>query len=98
MKEGAYLQLTAGSLVGQYGPEAQRTAYWIASRNEAHLLASDAHDVFDRKNRLLEAYDWLVRELGSETAAKLQNNASLVVNDHPLLAGPLGLRQRSEPL
>ncbi|WP_051318415.1 tyrosine-protein phosphatase [Cohnella thermotolerans] len=95
VKEGAYLQLTAGSIVGQFGPEVQRTAYWIAGRNWAHLLASDAHDTFERRNRLQEAYARLGRDFGTDAVARLQNNASLVLGDQPLFVGLLGLPQRS---
>ncbi|MEK0315265.1 tyrosine-protein phosphatase [Cohnella sp. 56] len=87
LREGAFFQLTAGSLTGQFGPAVQRTAYTIAEYNLAHLLASDAHDTSQRSNRLGQAYEMLEKEFGRELSDRLKNNASLLLQNQPLLIG-----------
>lgn len=41
-------QLTAGSLAGRFGREAQRFSWWLLEERLVHLVASDAHSV-DRR-------------------------------------------------
>lgn len=42
-KAGALLQVNAGSLVGQYGPEARQAAWALLERGWADVVASDYH-------------------------------------------------------
>ncbi len=87
VNEGVYMQLTAGSLVGQFGSDVQRTARLIAVRNWAHLLASDAHDLSKRGFRLREGFQLLEEWCGTETADRFKRNAMLAVNGKSLIAG-----------
>lgn len=87
LKEGAYFQLTAGSVLGQFGSDIQRTAYTIAEYDLAHLLASDAHDCSLRGNRLQKGYSMLEQSFGRELTGRLQENARLLLQDQPLLIG-----------
>jgi protein-tyrosine phosphatase len=45
---GALVQLTAGSLTGQFGSTARRFSVRALQDGLVHVLASDAHDPFDR--------------------------------------------------
>ena len=42
------MQVTAGSLVGQFGETARRFASTLLREGLVHVLASDAHDAIDR--------------------------------------------------
>lgn len=74
--EGALVQLTAGSITGQFGVACERLSrQWLAT-GRAHLIASDAHDTHIRKPGLREAYErvqfaWKL----PEAAAACQKNA-----------------------
>jgi len=56
---GAYLQVSYGSLNGQYGSDVRTTAYRLLRRGWAHYLASDFHGRPDRKIFKREAWDAL---------------------------------------
>jgi protein-tyrosine phosphatase len=70
LAEGALLQLTAGSLVGSFGPRAEEAAWkWLAA-GEASFVATDAHDVARRPPRMTDAIAAIEKRLGFD-AAKL---------------------------
>src|SRR6266478_4790341 len=54
---GCFVQVTAGSLTGTFGPRAQEDSLcWIA-QGFVHFVASDAHNTKRRPLRLQPAYD-----------------------------------------
>jgi protein-tyrosine phosphatase len=66
---GCFIQVTAGSLTGTFGPGAQKDAWrWIAD-GLVHVVASDAHNMRGRPPRLQPAFD-LVREQFGEAKAR----------------------------
>src|SRR5262245_38974927 len=65
------MQITAGSLVGQFG---RRPRYWAERMLDdgfCHLLATDAHNTERRAPRMAEAVKLVARRLGEEEAANL---------------------------
>jgi protein-tyrosine phosphatase len=52
VKAGAMCQVNAGSLRGDFGSEARRSAYELLQGNLVHVIASDAHDLESRKPEL----------------------------------------------
>ena len=71
LRHGAHLQLTAGSLAGDFGASAQRAAwYWLETR-EAALVASDAHGIHERPPRLTQAIQLISRRLGEQTTRRV---------------------------
>jgi protein-tyrosine phosphatase len=52
VEKGIPIQITAGSLLGSFGPEARRLARFIIERRLAHAIASDAHDFHSRPPKL----------------------------------------------
>ena len=70
LAEGAVLQITAGSLVGDFGPVAQQAAWqWLAS-GAAALVATDAHDTRGRGPRMSAAVDAIAGQLGAAAAGR----------------------------
>src|SRR5271170_6314033 len=45
---GCVVQVTAGSLLGRFGPRAETMAHYLLKRNWVHILASDAHNLTSR--------------------------------------------------
>lgn len=71
IRNGCVAQVTAGSLVGAFGPNAQETGIaWIA-QGLAHLVASDAHDTKRRPHKWREAYEVVKKEFGEAGAQVL---------------------------
>jgi protein-tyrosine phosphatase len=68
---GCYVQVTAGSLTGNFGPGALADSHaWIAL-GLIHFVSSDAHNTNSRPHRLQPAYDVVREKFGREKAAAL---------------------------
>lgn len=57
---GCLLQVTAGSVVGEFGPPAQECAAKLLERCWVSVLATDAHNLHHRAPKLTQARNWLV--------------------------------------
>ena len=69
--QGRYMQLTAQSLLGHFGPKVQRFAVAILEKGLAHFVASDGHDLRGRPPRLDHAFQWVTERYGGEIAELL---------------------------
>jgi protein-tyrosine phosphatase len=88
---GVKTQVTAGSLLGDFGPEAQRFAGEWIGREMVHFIASDAHNRKKRPPRMREAAA-AVREIAGDDVADAltrRNPAAVIEN--------LGLEYDPEP-
>lgn len=56
---GCHLQLTGGSVLGEYGKRAQQAASLLLKKDLVACIASDAHGLHNRSNYLLDVYDHL---------------------------------------
>jgi protein-tyrosine phosphatase len=85
---GATMQVTAGSILGDFGPVAARAAgYWLEA-GLVGLVASDAHNATRRPPRLSRAIDKIVAQFGEATARRVCiENPARVLEGLPLL-GP----------
>lgn len=64
VRRGALVQITAGSLRGEFGRTAQRYCWELLDRRLVHVVASDAHDARDRPPDVLAT----VRSVAAERA------------------------------
>ena len=89
IKLGCLLQLTASSLLGQWGPRALQASRYMLDRDWVDAVASDAHDCRVRTPRLGEARDWLSRHYDAARAERLTRDgpARLCGLDLPAVAG-----------
>jgi len=69
--QGCKLQLTAGSLVGQFGSRAQACAVALLDEGWVHAVASDAHNTRGRRPRMGDAATWLATNCGASVAHQL---------------------------
>lgn len=74
--QGRYMQLTAQSLLGRFGQQAQRFAVSMLEKGLAHFVASDGHDLRGRPPRLDLAFEWVAARYGRDLA-------QLLFVDHP---------------
>jgi len=86
---GAKTQITAGSLLGDFGPEAKHAAEVFLRRNLVHFVATDAHNTEKRPPKIQAAADVLRTIAGVEaTEALLVRNPLAVVENRPLAYEP----------
>jgi protein-tyrosine phosphatase len=71
VKAGACVQVTAQSLLGEFGKRAAQFSRTLLDRQLVHFLASDAHDCEHRPPRLDLAYAWVKERYGEERAQAL---------------------------
>jgi len=71
VENGAYVQITAQSLLGTFGRQAREFCGTLLDRNLVHFIASDAHDVERRPPKLDGAYALLKKQYGDSFAETL---------------------------
>jgi protein-tyrosine phosphatase len=82
---GALLQVTAASLLGEFGRPPRDAAWAMANAGLVHFVASDSHSTTWRKPGLSTVRALLERRLGAETARRLLvDNPGCVLADAPL--------------
>lgn len=70
-RQGAWIQLTAGSLTGRFGSEPRYWSEKMLDDGIVHLLATDAHNMRNRPPFLAEGAMAAVKWVGSEEARRL---------------------------
>jgi protein-tyrosine phosphatase len=71
LERGAVLQITAGSLVGAFGAAAEQAAWYWLRNDQVAVVASDAHDLSQRRPRLAEAIAAICDRLGADVAGRV---------------------------
>jgi protein-tyrosine phosphatase len=66
--EGAFLQVTALSVLGTFGSAARKFSERLIEKGLVHFIASDAHDTSYRTPKLSDAFQWLKARYGEEYA------------------------------
>jgi protein-tyrosine phosphatase len=92
---GALLQVTAGSIRGEFGTGVQQFAMALVRRGHAHILASDAHDTEIRPPGMRSALELIEHEapglgtwLSSDVPAAVLSGAPIPRRPHVVLAPP----------
>jgi protein-tyrosine phosphatase len=71
VRHGCFIQVTAGSITGVFGPGAQKDALrWVAD-GLVHIVASDAHNTRGRPLKLQPAFDVVRGQFGEDKARAL---------------------------
>ena len=82
---GCHIQLTGGSITGEYGKTIYRTASFLLQNDLVACIASDAHGTNRRSNFLLDAYDHLcVRYCRQYAACLLYENPMRICYDEKI--------------
>lgn len=78
--QGAALQITAGSLLGDFGRTAEQTGWGWLDAGLAEFVASDCHDLHKRPPRISAAIEHIANRLGSQVARSvcLENPSKLI--------------------
>jgi len=92
---GCLLQITAGSLVGTFGPPVRDLAEWLVLQGFAHFVATDAHGLKSRRPLMSRAFDRVAQLVGNRTATELcRVNPGRVVANQGVAPGRRRLRGR----
>lgn len=85
VSNGVVIQITAGSLTGDFGRSARAMAWELVQRGLVGLVATDAHDAEQRIPRLSAAIEVLSAEVGVEFARQVcLVNPLAVVEGHEI--------------
>lgn len=68
---GCCFQLTAGSVLGEFGSRAQVTARHLLDADWVDVIASDAHNLAGRKPRMSAARQWIEQSYDAALAERL---------------------------
>ena len=71
VEAGCLLQLTAASVIGQFGEAALGCAHALLARGQVTVIATDAHNLRSRPPRLREAREMVARLYGQGVAHRL---------------------------
>lgn len=71
VEDGAWIQLTAGSITGMFGPRAQAWCERMLDDGIVHIVATDAHNIRRRTPVLSKARDAVAARLGEEEAWRM---------------------------
>lgn len=83
VQRGCLMQVTAGSLLGTFGPQSQTMAEWMIQRGLAQFLATDAHGPKSRRPHMQRAYERVAQLSDLEQADQIcsRNPAAVVVGE-----------------
>ncbi len=96
IRQGCLMQITAGSLMGSFGPPPQQMAEWMLSKGLVHFVATDAHGVRSRRPLMSRAFHRVEKLIGREAAVEICcRNPALVAEGRPVDAARLPARRKS---
>ena len=79
---GCWLQVTAGSVLGDFGEKAQTIARHLLEANQVTVVASDGHNTRARKPVLSQAFEHIAEHYGEARARRLTlESPGLIVAD-----------------
>ena len=76
---GLLIQVTAGSLTGNFGGKAEQMAWKLLRSGTVHFLATDAHDLVRRPPTMAEAAARVTKRFGADVADLLCTGNPLAV-------------------
>ncbi|MBS1798984.1 MAG: exopolysaccharide biosynthesis protein [Acidobacteria bacterium] len=100
LRGGVLVQVTAGSVMGRMGRQAQRMAHDLLAKRWVHFLATDAHNTTSRPPRMRDAHDFVAEEYGPDYAHLLCVSnplAAFMNNAMPPQPEPFHLYDEQEP-
>jgi len=82
---GCVVQVTASSMTGAWGEQAESSARWLLDRDAVHVLATDAHNTTRRVPLLSAAREEITTTYGAEIAkALVDDNPRAIVSGKAL--------------
>jgi protein-tyrosine phosphatase len=85
IKAGSLTQITANSIIGNFGKKIMNFSHELIKANMVHFIASDAHNTTSRSFHLKEAYETIQKGYGIDIRYYLQENARYVMQGEKIL-------------
>ncbi|MGB8952077.1 MAG: CpsB/CapC family capsule biosynthesis tyrosine phosphatase [Candidatus Aminicenantales bacterium] len=82
IKMDCLAQVTAKSIIGEFGTEVRKTAHYFLTHNFVHLIASDAHDARNRPPLLSQAVEEAGKIVGNEKAMAMVTSIPQAILDN----------------
>jgi protein-tyrosine phosphatase len=83
---GALMQITASSIFGRLGEQAQRSSHLMLRKGLAHFIATDSHSFRFGPGDMAQAAGVAAEIVGEEAAKKLvEDNPRAVIENRPLM-------------
>ncbi len=97
-EEGAWIQITAGSIIGRFGRHARYLAEQMLDQGIVHIIATDAHNLKARRPLLAEGRDAAAEWVGEVEAERMvaERPRAVLENLEPSQVMP-ALAQRDDP-
>jgi protein-tyrosine phosphatase len=86
VRQGAWMQITSGALVGKFGKNARYWAERFASDGLIHIIASDGHTVGRRSPIMAEGREALARLIGEKESVLCTLNRPQAILDNVAVA------------
>ncbi|MDP7978338.1 tyrosine-protein phosphatase [Bacillus sp. WLY-B-L8] len=80
VNKGALTQVTAGSLLGNFGKKIKKFSMQLVEHNLTHMIASDAHNTTTRAFHLQAGYDVIENEFGTNMLIDFKENPYLLIS------------------
>lgn len=94
VERGCLMQVTAGSLVGGFGPDSQAMSERMATRGMIHFLSTDGHSPKRRRPRLGEALQTAEKLVGEAAAYQwCRDNPRAVAEGRAVCPGPVAVKR-----
>jgi len=71
LEHSVSLQITAGSLLGEFGPTAKEAAWSFLEQGWVQFVATDAHDMHQRRPCMTAAFERITTQLSPQTAREV---------------------------
>ena len=100
LRGGMLVQVTAGSVTGRMGKQAERMAHDLLANRWVHFLATDAHNTASRPPKMQEAFDVVAKKYGPDYAHLLCVSnplAAFMGKPMPPQMEPLNLYEEDKP-
>lgn len=98
VKQGALTQVTAGSVVGNFGRKIQKFSHQLIEANLTHFIASDAHNTGSRCFLLEDALMEVRKKFGTDCFYMFLENSQLLVDNMTVIRDQPSLIQRKKLL
>jgi protein-tyrosine phosphatase len=88
VEAGCLMQVTAGSLVGAFGPQVQAFTEWMVTEGYVHFVSTDAHGTKSRRPLLSPAHQRVIELAGVDLADEVcKHNPAAVAAGQAVVAG-----------
>lgn len=105
VEAGCLMQVTAGALLGRFGPQSEKLSRWLVEQGLVHFVSTDAHGASSRRPLLREAFQCVAQIAGQRTAVDVccQNPARVACGGQvrlphrePIRRGVVGWLRRNK--